>query len=512
MAYLLGIDIGTSGTKTILCDDKGRIAAEATVEYPVYSPKPGWSEQDPSDWWKGTVKSVRQALKAGKIKGSEIAGIGLSGQMHGSVFLDKKGNVIRKALLWNDQRTQKECDEIVQKAGGLSALLKMVANPAFTGFTAPKILWLRNNEKKNFDRVKKVLLPKDYIRFLLTGEYASEVSDASGTLLLDVSKRTWSKTLMSKLQLDPDIMPPVFESTVVSGRVSREAATVLGIPVGTPVAGGGGDQAMGAVGNGIVKKGVVSSMMGTSGVVFAYTDKMETEPQGRIHTFCHAVPGVWHMMSCMLSAGGMLQWFRNALCAEEVAAAKKQKIDPYEIMTAMAAKAPLGAEGLYCLPYLTGERTPHADPYARGCFIGLTPRHDKAMLIRSVIEGITFGMRDSLDIMRGMGVKASEIRLSGGGAKSKFWSQIHADVYGVDCCVTNSTAGSAYGAMITGGVGAGVWKSIPEACDATIKIVSKIKKDTKQSKEYDKVYKLFGPLYENLKGNFRDIAKANGLL
>lgn len=512
MAYLLGIDIGTSGTKTILCDEKGRIAAEATVEYPVYSPKPGWSEQDPADWWKGTVKSVRQALKMGKVKGSEVVGIGLSGQMHGSVFLDKNGNVIRKALLWNDQRTQKECDEIVKKAGGLSALLKMVANPAFTGFTAPKILWLRNNEKKNFDKVKKVLLSKDYIRYLLTGVYASEVSDASGTLLLDVSKRTWSKTLMSKLQLDADIMPPVFESTVVSGVVSREAATILGIPVGTPVAGGGGDQAMGAVGNGIVKKGVVSSMMGTSGVVFAYTDKMETEPRGRIHTFCHAVPGVWHMMSCMLSAGGILQWFRNALCAEEVAAAKKKGVDPYEIMTAMAMKAPLGAEGLYCLPYLTGERTPHADPYARGCFIGLTPRHDKAMMIRSAIEGITFGMRDSLDIMRGMGVKASQIRLSGGGAKSKFWSQIHADVYGVDCCVTNSTAGSAYGAMITGGVGAGVWKSIPEACDATIKIVSTIKKNPKQNKEYDKVYKLFGPLYENLKGNFRDIAKANGLL
>ena len=512
MAYLLGIDIGTSGTKTILCDTRGRIAAEAVAEYPVHTPKPGWSEQEPEDWWTGAVKSVKAALAKGKVKGSEVVGIGLSGQMHGSVFLDKNGAVIRRALLWNDQRTQKECDEIVKRAGGLPKLLKMVANPAFTGFTAPKILWLRNNEKKNFDKVRKVLLPKDYIRYRLTGEYASEVSDASGTLLLDVSKRAWSKTLMGKLDLDMDILPPVFESTVVSGKVSALAAKAMGIPVGTPVAGGGGDQAMGAVGNGIVKKGVVSAMMGTSGVVFAYTDKMETEPQGRVHTFCHAVPGIWHMMSCMLSAGGMLQWFRNALCGDEIAQAKKRKIDPYEIIVAAAAKTPLGAEGLYCLPYLTGERTPHADPYARGCFIGLTPRHDKAMMARAVIEGITFGMRDSLDIMRGMGVTASEIRLSGGGAKSAFWRQLQADVYGVDACVTNSTAGSAYGAMIMGGVGAGVWKTVPEACDATIKIVKRIKKNPKTVKEYQRIYPAFDHLYDSLKGNFREIAQVNGWL
>lgn len=511
MAYLLGIDIGTSGAKTILCDDGGRVAAEATAEYPVYAPRPGWSEQDPADWWRGAVKSVRQALAKAGVKGSRVVGIGLSGQMHGSVFLDRNGGVIRKALLWNDQRTGKECGEIVERAGGAAPLLKMVANPAFTGFTAPKILWLRNNEKRNFDKVRKVLLPKDYIRFRLTGEYASEVSDASGTLLLDVARRAWSRELMAKLQLDMDILPPVFESAVVSGAVGAAAAKELGVSAGTPVAGGGGDQAMGAVGNGIVKKGVVSAMMGTSGVVFAYTDRMETEPRGRIHTFCHAVPGAWHMMSCMLSAGGMLQWFRNVLCADEVARARKMKVDPYELLTAAAAAAPLGCEGLYCLPYLTGERTPHADPYARGCFIGLTPRHDKAMMTRAAIEGITFGMRDSLDLMRGMGVKASEIRLSGGGAKSAFWAQLQADVYGVDCCFTNSTAGSAYGAMIMGGVGAGVWKSVPQACDATIKIVRRVKRNPGRVREYDRVYKLFGGLYESLKGNFRDIARANGL-
>ncbi|MDR2946590.1 MAG: xylulokinase [Candidatus Adiutrix sp.] len=502
MNYLLGIDIGTSGTKTILCDTQGRIAAEAVAEYPVYSPKPGWSEQEPEDWWAGVQQSVRAALARAGVNGADVIGIGLSGQMHGSVFLDKDGRVIRRALLWNDQRTSRECAEITERAGGLSKLLKMVANPAFTGFTAPKILWLRNNEKRNFDRVRQVLLPKDYIRYRLTGVYATEVSDASGTLLLDVARRAWSKKLLTRLDLDPAILPPVFESQEVTGTVTAAAAKALGLREGVPVAGGGGDQAMGAVGNGIVKKGVASAMMGTSGVIFAYTDAMQTEPRGRVHTFCHAVPGVWHMMSCMLSAGGMLQWYRNALCPE----------DSYDQIAAAAAKAPAGSEGLYCLPYLTGERTPHADPYARGCFIGLTPRHDQAMMSRAVIEGITYGMRDSLDIMRGLGVEASEIRLSGGGAKSAFWQQLQADIYGVDTCVTNSTAGSAYGAMIMGGVGAGVWNSVPEACDACITIASRTKKNPKAVKEYNKFYQPFGSLYQSLKKNFQEIAAAYGWL
>jgi xylulokinase len=478
----------------------------------VHSPRPGWTEQDPEDWWKGVVKSVRAVMKQSGLKPSAIAGIGLSGQMHGSVFLDKGGKVVRRALLWNDQRTEKECVEITSRAGGLPKLLSMVANPAFTGFTAPKILWLRNNEKKNFDRVAKVLLPKDYIRYRLTGEFATEVSDASGTLLLDVAKRNWSKKLLGKLDLDASLLPPVFESQVVTGKVTSGAAKELGIAAEVPVAGGGGDQAMGAVGNGIVKSGVISAMMGTSGVIFAYTDTMQTEPKGRVHTFCHAVPGVWHMMSCMLSAGGMLQWYRNTLCKEEIADAKKKGVDPYELIVAAAEKAAPGCEGLYCLPYLTGERTPHADPYAKGCLIGLTPRHDKAMISRAVIEGITFGMRDSLEVMRALGVKMSEVRLSGGGAKSAFWRQLQADIYGVDTCVTNSTAGSAYGAMIMGGVGAGVWKSVPEACDACITIAARTKKNPKAVKEYNKFYQPFGSLYESLKGNFREIAAAYGWL
>ena len=506
MAHLLGIDIGTSGTKTILCDETGTILAEATAEYPCHAPRPGWSEQDPEDWWNGAVQSVRAVLARARIRGADIAGIGLSGQMHGSVFLDKNGAVVRRALLWNDQRTQPECEEIVRRVGGLPKLLKLVANPAFTGFTAPKILWLRNHEKRNFDKTAKVLLPKDYIRYRLTGEYASEVSDASGTLLLDVARRSWSKTMLSRLDLDASLLPPVFESPVVSGAVSNAAAKALGLAPGIPVAGGGGDQAMGAVGNGIVKKGVVSAMMGTSGVIFAYTDTMETEARGRVHTFCHAVPGAWHTMSCMLSAGGMLQWFRNALCAEEREMAKKRKKDAYEIMLEAAASVPPGSEGLYCLPYLTGERTPHADPYARACYIGLTPRHDKAMMTRATMEGITYGMRDSLEIMRAMGVKAKEIRLSGGGAKSAFWAGMQANIYGADVCVTNSTAGSAYGAMLTGGVGAGVWKTIPEACDATVKVVKRIPKNPAMVRRYNALYKPFGALYQSLKPEFRRMA------
>lgn len=511
MARILGIDVGTSGVKAIIGDGKGAVLAEVTVAHPAHSPRPGWSEQNPEDWWRSTVKAVKQVLARTGVGKDGLAGIGLSGQMHGSVFLDGNGSVIRLAILWNDQRTHRECEEIEKRAGGRKALLRIAANPAFTGFTAPKILWLRNNEPANFAKVRKVLLPKDYIRYRLTGEYATEVSDASGTLLLDVARRRWSKPLLSKLDLDPDLLPPVYESPVVSGKVCATAAKQLGLSAGVPVAGGGGDQAMGAVGNGIVRKGVASAMMGTSGVIFAHTDTMETEPEGRVHTFCHAVPGTWHTMSCMLSAGGMLQWYADTLCAAEKVAAAKGKRNVFDLLLADAAKVPPGAEGLYCLPYLTGERTPYADPYARGCFIGLTPRHSMPMLTRAVVEGITFGMRDSLEVMRRMGLKVSELRLSGGGARSRFWCQLQADVYGVKTVISNSTAGSAYGAMLTGGVGAGVWKTIPEACDNAIAIVDRFRPKAKTVRDYDRIYRPFGRLYRSLRDNFREIAQMNGL-
>lgn len=507
MAVYLGIDIGTSGTKTLAIQEDGTILAAATADYPLSHPKPGWSEQNPDDWWQASVKTVRQVLKAGRIRKGDVAGIGLSGQMHGSVFLDKTHNVVRPALLWNDQRTAAECDEITTAAGGRDALIAMVANPALTGFTAPKILWLRNREPRNFAKTVKVLLPKDYVRFRLTGEFATEVSDASGTLLLDVKNRTWSNELLSKLQLDRSLMPSVYESDDVSGRLTDETATLLGLKPGTPVVGGGGDNAAGAVGNGIVKGGIAFATMGTSGVVFTHSDEMQVDPHGRVHTFCHAVRGKWHVMGVVLSAGGSLQWYRNQLGQEETREAKKRKVDPYELITAQAAEAPAGSEGLYFLPYLTGERTPHADPHARAAWIGLTPRHGRPHLARSVIEGATYAMRDCLEIIEGMHIPVREVRLGGGGAASPFWRQLQADIYRKRCIVTNATEGPAFGVALLAAVGTGAYKGVPEACKATIQVVSQTKPDTKTSKVYNRYYPQYGRLYQSLKDDFRSIAE-----
>lgn len=505
MAVYLGIDIGTSGTKTLAISEDGQILASATEEYPLYSPKPGWSEQDPNDWWKASVKSVQRVLKAGKIKAAAVKGIGLSGQMHGSVFLDKSGKVIRHALLWNDQRTAEECRQIEELAGGRRALIDMVANPALTGFTAPKILWLRNREPRNFDKTTKILLPKDYVRYRLTGEFASEVSDASGTLLLDVVHRRWSQALLSRLQLDPALLPEVYESEVVSGKLTDAVAKELGLLPGTPVVGGGGDQAASAIGNGIVRRGVVSATMGTSGVVFAHSDDVQVDPEGRLHTFCHAVRGKWHVMGCVLSAGGSLQWFRNQLCAAEVAQARKQKVDPYELITAQAEQAPAGSEGLFFLPYLTGERTPHADPNARACWIGLSLRHGKAHMARAVMEGATYAMRDTLEIIRSMSIPVQEIRLSGGGARSPFWRQLQADIYGKAVCTINAEEGPAYGVALLAAAGTGAYKNVVEACQATISVVSKTPNKAAVSKVYNKAYPIYQKLYRSLKEDFAAI-------
>lgn len=506
MSVYLGIDIGTSGTKTLAMRHDGKILASATEEYPLSSPKPGWSEQDPEHWWQATIKSVKRVLKAGKIKKADIAGIGLSGQMHGSVFLDKKHNVIRPALLWNDQRTVAECDEIEKKAGGRSKLIRMVANPALTGFTAPKILWLRNNEPKNYDKTVQVLLPKDYVRLRLTGEFATEVSDASGTLLLDVKRRKWCQPLLDKLEIDKALLPKVYESEEVSGQLNAESAKLMGLEEGVPVVGGGGDQAAGAVGNGIVRKGVISATMGTSGVVFAHSDEMQIDPAGRVHTFCHAVTGKWHVMGVVLSAGGSLQWYRNQLAQAEIAAAKKKKIDVYELITQQAAEAPPGSEGLYFLPYLTGERTPHADPHARAAWIGLSLRHGKSHMARSVMEGATYAMRDSLEIIDGMNIPIREVRLSGGGARSEYWRQMQADIYGKKVVTINAEEGPAYGVALLAAAGTGAYKNVVEACDATIRVVTKTGPNAKAKKAYNKAYPMYGSLYRSLKQDFASIS------
>ncbi len=512
MALYLGIDVGTSGTRALVCDERGKILASATGPHESHHPHPGWSEQDPGEWWQATVHSVRTAMaqverSRDTRKHGQVAGIGLSGQMHGSVFLDKSGCVIRPAILWNDQRTAAECDEIEERAGGRKSLLKMVANPALTGFTAPKILWLRNHEPRAFDRTRKVLLPKDYVRFRMTGQFATEVSDASGTLLFDVAKRTWSKKLLEKLDLDAKLMPPCFESEEVSGMVSAAVAAELGVPAGTPVVGGGGDQAAGAVGNGIVRPGVISATMGTSGVVFAYADKVEVDPAGRVHTFCHAVRGKWHVMGVVLSAGGSFQWYRNQLGQAQVAEAKRRGVDPYELLTAEAADAPPGSEGLFFLPYLTGERTPHADPDAKAAWIGLTVRHDRTHLARAVLEGATFAMRDSLEFIKGMGVPIRQIRLSGGGARSEFWRQLQADIYGQRVVTINAEEGPAYGVALLAMVGTGVYASIAEACDATIRVVTETAADRRAVMIYNRAYPVFGSLYRSLRADFKSLSR-----
>lgn len=503
MSILIGLDVGTSGTKAVAIDAKGELLASALVEYPLHSPRPNWAEQDPADWGRAAFEAL--AALAAKINPAEVKGIGLTGQMHGSVFLDDANEVIRPALLWCDQRTVAQCEAITSKVGE-ARLIEMVSNPALTGFTAPKILWLRDEEPQHYERLRKVLLPKDYIRFLLTGEFASDVSDASGTLLLDVANRRWHRELLGILEIDPALLPPVFEGTEVTGTLSAEAAAKTGLPAGIAVVAGGGDQAAGGVGCGIVREGVVSASLGTSGVVFAYADHVHTDPRGRVHTFCHAVPGAWHVMGVMLSAGGALRWFRDTLCREEIDRAAEDHVDPYQYITAAAAEAPVGAEGLIFLPYLTGERTPHKDPHAKGAFIGLSLRHHKAHMARAVLEGVAFGMRDSIEIIRGMGIPVSEVRASGGGARSSLWKQILADAMRAPMVTINVDEGPAYGAAILASVAAGAYGSVPEACDAIIRETRRVDVDESSAAAYEPWYAEYGAAYQALAPRFRAAA------
>jgi len=505
MAYLLGLDVGTTGCKTLLIDGAGEVVARAVSEYPLDVPRPNWAEQDPHHWWDAAVATIRKVLSDSGVEPAAIKGLGLSGQMHGSVFLDAKDEVIRPAILWCDQRTAAQCSWIHNQVGYDNVVAETL-NPVLPGFQAGKIVWLRDNERENFARVRKVLLPKDYVRLRLTGEYATEVSDASGTSLLNVPKRRWSSVMLEGIGIPEDWLPTVYESPEVTGQITPEAAEATGLVVGTPVVGGGGDQAAGAVGNGIVRTGVVSSTLGTSGVVFAYLDEPLMDEKLRTHTFCHAVPGKWHTMGVMLSAGGSLRWMRDALCAEEKAEAARRGVDPYGLMTAAAAEVPPGAYGLIFLPYLTGERTPYPDPDAKGVFFGLSLMTTKAAMIRAVLEGVAFGMRDSFEIIKAMGVKFTQVRASGGGARSKLWLQIQADVTGEPHWVINVDEGPAFGVALLAGVGAGIWRSVPEACDATIKPVDEIRPDAARHTLYDSYYAIYQDLYRRLEGAFTSLA------
>jgi len=506
--YYVGIDVGTSGLKTILMARDGTVTASDTQDYPIHTPRPNWSEQDPKDWWTATGKGINAALSQSGIKPEQVAGIGLSGQMHGSVFLtDTSRQPLRRAILWNDQRTAQQCAYIEKVVGGRRRLISMTANPALTGFTAPKIIWVRDHEPKVYQKIRHVLLPKDYIRLCLTGEYVTDVSDASGTLLLDVRNRRWHTGLIKKLRLDPAWMPRCCESPEITGYVNASASKVTGLPAGVPVVAGAGDQAAGAVGNGIVGAGILSATLGTSGVVFAYADRAVLDPAGRVHTMCHAVPGAWCVFGCMLAAGGSFQWFRNHFGQLEMAKAQTMKVDPYDLLIDQADQAPPGTDGVFFLPYLTGERTPHADPYARGCFIGITARTDRNAMIRAVLEGITHGMKDQVEIMREIGIAVREIRASGGGARSEFWRQMQADMYDAKIVTVNVTEGSALGAAILAAVGTGAYTSVPSACRQIVKRVDVARPGRKRVELYNRHHKIFGELYQQLKCTFPKLAQ-----
>lgn len=505
MAYLLGIDIGTSGTKTVLFDVEGNTIASATEEYPMDQPHAGWAEQEPEDWWKATFLSIQKVFQISGVKKEDIKGIGLSGQMHGLVMLDKNNKVLRPSIIWCDQRTSKECDQITQ-AIGRKRLIEVTANPALTGFTASKILWVKNNEPSIYEQAAHILLPKDYIRFMLTGQYATEVSDASGMQLLDVPKRQWSDEVLRKLEIDKDLLGKVYESAEVTGTVTKQVAELTGLAEGTPVVGGAGDQAAGAVGNGIVEPGIVSSTIGTSGVVFAYTDKVTIDPKGRVHTFCHAVPGTWHVMGVTQGAGLSLKWFRDNFCNSEKETAELMGIDPYILMGNEAEQVPAGCEGLIYLPYLMGERTPHLDPYARGVFFGISAKHTKRDMLRAVMEGVGYSLKDCMSIIEEMGIPVTEVRASGGGGKSPLWRQIQADLFRSDVVTINSSEGGCLGVALLAGVGAGIYSSVPEACKATIQRVNAQAPIEKNSKIYHKYYPMYQKIYADLKESFMQTA------
>jgi len=511
VGYLIGVDIGTTGGKTLICDESGKVPATTTTEYPLYSPNPLWTEQDPADWWKSTCDSIRRVLDKAAVRGSEVSGIGLSGQMHGLVMLDKDNNVIRPAILRDDQRAMAERRNIADIIGR-DRLTGLGCNPQLAGFTAPKILWVRRNEPQNYEKCRRILLPKDYVRFMLSGTFATEVSDASGTLLLDTRKRAWGDDILKKLDIDRGLLPDCSESHNASAQVTPSVAAGLGIPAGTPIVGGAGDLAAAAVANGIVGSGVVSAALGTSGVVVAVSDIPATDPEGRVHTFCHAAPGKWQVTGFMLAAGSSFQWLRNNLGETERTEANKKNIDPYDVLTDKAAQARAGSDGLMFLPYLLGDLTPHVDPNAKGALVGLTMHHGKNELIRSVMEGITYGMRDSLEIIRGMRVEVREIRLSGGAAKSEFWRQMQADVYGEPVCAINATEGPAYGAALLAGVGTGVWATVQEACESTIRVTNRYEPNRDNVAVYNEYYPIFQQLYRSLKADFQTITEKTNRL
>jgi len=489
----LGIDVGTGGSRAVLIDHHGQIIAAKTVEHEAFaSPQTGWAEQDPRDWWRASASAIRAVVEDDKVNVDEIAGVGLSGQMHGSVLLDERDEVLRPALIWCDQRTELQCQRLTNEIGA-SRLIELTCNPALTGFTLPKLLWVRDNEPEIWSQVRSVLLPKDYVRLRLTGAKATDVADASGTLLLDVSKRRWSTEMMAAAAIDEKILPRVYESQAITGVLSDTAAAEVGLRSGIPVVAGAGDQAAGAVGVGIVQPGSVSATIGTSGVVFAATNQPALDPKGRVHTFCHAIPARWHVMGVTQGAGLSLRWFKDQFGVIDGDG------DPYEYLISEAAAVPPGANGLLWAPYLMGERTPHLDPNARAALVGITASHTRAHVVRAILEGVAFSLRDSFETLKEMGVPAQNVRLAGGGARSALWRQIQADIYGQPVEIVEAEEGAAYGVALLAGVGTKAWSSVDEACLSVVKTKARIAPDIKSAELMDRQYKAFQALYPALR-------------
>jgi len=490
----LGIDVGTGGTRALLIDESGKVAASGTEEHqPFASPQDGWAEQDPLDWWQACGTAVKKTLVFANAKPEEIACIGFSGQMHGAVMLDKSGNVIRPAIIWCDQRTEKQSRDL-EAAFGHSNIIQLTCNPPLTNFTLTKLLWVRDTEPQNWERIRYVMLPKDYIRYRLTGDRAIDMADASGTLMLDVANRKWSEKILAGTKIPSEWLPALYESPDICGRLSREGAEATGLRIGTPVVTGAGDQAAGAVGMGIVRAGVVSATIGTSGVVFAATDRPALDPLGRLHTFCHAIPGRWHVMGVTQAAGLSLRWFHD-----QFGSGANDDRDPYERLSDEAAKVLAGSDGLFWAPYLMGERTPHLDPNVRGALVGISPLHTRAHVIRAIQEGVAFSLKDTFSIFEEMKVPVTKIRLGGGGARSQLWRQIQADVYAHEVELVEAEEGAAYGAAILAGVGAKHWKSVDEACDAIVRVAERAAPNANDSATMQKNYATYRRIYPALR-------------
>ena len=501
MKHLLGIDIGTTGAKTVLFDDVGRPVASAFAPWPMSMPRPAWAEQDPADWWVGVVATIREVLTASGIAAASIAAIGLSGQMHGLVLLDSRRQVLRPSILWCDQRTGDQCGWI-DRTIGIDRLVASISNPALPGFTAPKLIWVREHEPEVWARARTVLLPKDYIRMRLTGEIALEVSDASGTALFNVAQRRWADELLGDLGIPREWLPSVVGSTDVAGTITPSVAEATGLLAGTPVVGGGADNACAAVGNGVVRQGLGLVSIGSSGVVLAPSEAPRVDPGLRVHTFNHAVPGLWYLMGVTQGAGLSMRWFRDQFAEGERREAARSGRDAYDLMAHQAASSPPGSNGVIWLPYMQGERTPHLDPDARAVLYGLSTAHTRSDVLRAIMEGVAFSLRDCLAIVGEQGVTLEQVRLTGGGARSGLWRQILADVLATELVITSSDEGPALGAALMAGVGAGMFRSLEEGCAAAVAVRERIEPEPSRKAIYNGAYELYRDLYPALKGTY----------